>query len=274
MAPGQTIAVYIRRPGDPKAMHILTMPRDKLCRHSRAFRAFLENVKVEDEKNREIILPKGSPAALRHVLQLLLVYRGKQELYINLRDMTIKQSVMIWDAANEIGIEPVSARNKIMSVLAWRVSHEKMTPEIMQAVYDVFEPHRNSEDLEKKKLWDVLVHQYVWDTFHERFTEEERQALESVYVSLPPLGVAIANKQDELRSKKAQHEEWAEKNEIRGNNRREKKTTERKAHNEEERINRQVEEVVNGLRPMNAELQPYVLARERRAGSDGDAYSQ
>ena len=264
------MTVFILRPSDIRKQHIIKMQRDKLARHSFAFRIFLEYHKVANEDEREITLPRGSPAAMKHVLELIDAYRGKQELYINLRDMSIKQAIAIWAAAHELQIDPVAARNKIMGVLTWRVSHEALTPDIMIAVYDVFMPLRNHPDPNVKKLWDVLVHQYVWDMLHGNFSPRQQRALEDVYAQRPPLGIAIAAKEDELRPKKALHDEWSAKNEIRDINKKVRKHHQQKEKAEEERIKRQVEEVVSGMRPMTEELRPHVLARQRRTVSGED----
>lgn len=267
MAPGQTVTVFIRRATDARKQHIITMQRDRLTAHSWAFRLFLEHHKVANEDEREITLPIGSPAAMKHVIDIINAYRGRQELYINLRTMTIKQAIAIWAAAQEIQIDPVSARNKIMGVLTWRVSHETLTPDIMIAVYEVFMPLRNHPDPNVKKLWDVLVHQYVWDMLHGNYSERQQRALEAVYTQRPPLAIAIAAKEDELRPKKALHDEWNAKNEIRDNNKKVRKHYQQQRKAEEERIKQQVEEVVSGMRPMTEELRPHVLARQRRTAS-------
>ncbi|KAF2167351.1 hypothetical protein M409DRAFT_22161 [Zasmidium cellare ATCC 36951] len=258
--PKRTVRVYLQRPGlDAEKRLISSLPRDKLLEHSAEFAAFLESWPVDDESQREIVLPEGSPSALQHVFGIIKAHRGRQGLYINLKDLTIPQKLAVWNACQLLDIRPKDALKAVGNNLAWVISHAKTTPEIMRATYDCTIMFKDSKDKDQSKLWHSMIHQYVWDLIHGKFEEQEEEALIDTYSPYSELAAAIDAKYDELKAKYKVFHANREENHRRRANRRIRRTYERRDAARE----RVIEEVAAGVRPMSERLREAVLARER-----------
>lgn len=137
-------------------------PREKLEKHSGNFRVFLSQWQVEHEEHRQVTLPTGSPGGLKHVLQTILHHKGDEELYISIAKMGVARTIAIWEAGSVLFLEPQSAMSKLMGHICWCVSHDKITPDVMSKVHAVFAPSIDPEDINRRRPWDCLIHQYVF----------------------------------------------------------------------------------------------------------------
>lgn len=160
MLPGSTITVLLQRPIDAER-RLLTaaIPRSNLVAHSGGFRRFLSGWPVEDELHRAVTLPEGSPGGLKHVLGIIRMHGHEEDLFINIGGMGLPRTIAIWEACEIIDIEPKSALEKLTAHICYRVSHEKVTPEVMDRVQRVFSPALAPGNAERRRPWDSLVAQ-------------------------------------------------------------------------------------------------------------------
>ncbi|KAK4500678.1 hypothetical protein PRZ48_008867 [Zasmidium cellare] len=261
MAPAKnTILVHIQRPGQDEHKRLsCIVPREKLVQHSAEFAAFLPSWPVADESRRSVILPQGSPSALQHVLRIIRDHSNRQQLYISLKDLSIPQKLAVWNACQILDLRPKRALEAVDKHLGWVISHAKTTPEIMRATYDCAVMFRDSDDYEQRKIWNSMIHQYVWDLIHGKFSKEEQEALVKTYTPLPELFDAIEAKYEELKGKNVVFEQNRSENHTRRANRRVRRSYERREAARE----RIIEQVVAGVRPMTADVREAVLARQR-----------
>lgn len=156
----RTVSIFLKREIDNERK-LLTAPllREKLEAHSAYFKCFLTEYQVDDEEHREITLPRGSPGGLKHVLGIIRAHGGDNEFYININHMPTARCIAIWEACDELDLEPKSAMDRLMGHLCWNVSHDKITPDIMSKIHAVFFPSHPRADDNRRRPWDTLVHQ-------------------------------------------------------------------------------------------------------------------
>ncbi|CZT23092.1 uncharacterized protein RCC_08802 [Ramularia collo-cygni] len=257
MAPERTVSVFLQRPidADRKLLSDL-LSRAKLEAHSGSFRRFLSGWEVENEEHREVTLPTGAPAGLRHVLGIIQTHGGKENLFINVAGMTVTRAVAIWEACDLLDMQPKSATEKLMGHICWTVAHEKVSREVMEKVDTVFCPSICPEDPDRRRPWDTMVHQYAWDLVHGLYTLEEQEALEALYQKLPELSAAIAIKEPELRAKKQLHDEHQALNMKRNSGSARRKAA--RARKDKAKLLEEAEDVKAGLKEWRPELEPYL----------------
>lgn len=262
--PKRTVAVYIHRSGvDADKRLLTTLSREKLERHSAEFASFLSSWPVDDETQRHIVLPEGSPSALQHVLGIIKHHNDRQQLYIKLNDLNIPQKLAVWNACQMLDIRPRRALEAAGNHLGWTISHAKMTPEIMKATYDCTIMFKDDEDRQRTKIWHSMIHQYVWDLIHGNINEQEEEALIDTYTPLPALAAAIDDKFLNLKAKN----EMYQGNRIDNHRRRAQRRVERAHHRREAARERQILEVAAGVRPMTDDVREAVLGRRRMAAA-------
>lgn len=212
MAPAQVVTFLLQRPGmDAQPQFLAVLPRDALLLHSAAaLRFFTLQPALQGVQNATITLKAGSIAGLRRVLNTIKALRPTDDLEINARDLDVFGKLAVWHAAKELQVRPEEAEHKIFRMVTWDLTHVKLTPRLMQTAWDILGPHRDdASDMYKKGLI-AMAHQYVWDMLHGKFSEEEKYALQATYGPIPPLGMMIGDKQDELEPKKKHHGKQSE----------------------------------------------------------------
>lgn len=303
MASERTVSIYLQRATDPEPVLLMShFPRSKLEAHSQNLRYFLSGYKVENEHHREITLPTGSPGGLRHVLAAIKLHRGDEDLYIGVSRMEMAKIIAVWEAADVLDLVPTSAMGKFISHISWYVSHNKITPDLMEKVHAVFAPSIAPGDTNRRRPWDGLVHQYVsphchrhsnprfviihpfectllttshryaWDLIHDRYSPSELQTMISVYKKYPELAAKIelvtsivSTKRDALLAQRASNG----RRRARGGKKAGKKP-DRADENYQQNMLRQAEQVLNGERAWRAELEPYLQELKNKPES-GDA---
>lgn len=206
------VAVYRLDTQDDTQKLVMEVPRAKLETHSLAFRTFLSAHPVKNEQYREVTLPTGAPAALRHVLKTIVAYRGPSILFIDLRSFTTAQNIAIWEVCELLRLEPGDTQKKIAGHLSWRISHDRLTPAVMTNVYKVFRKYKDDPDRSKQSPYNSMVHQYVWEKVHSMYKPEELAELEKTAAQWPDLVQAFTDKEKTLGPKAEQHKFYTQMN--------------------------------------------------------------
>ncbi|EME80618.1 uncharacterized protein MYCFIDRAFT_177550 [Pseudocercospora fijiensis CIRAD86] len=165
-----TVRVFLVEDGEPK--FVAEVNRAKLEKHSLAFRTFLTEAEVPDENNRRIDLPEGfaAPAALRIVLRAIHRFDPARDQHVIRLVSAIEtgERCLVWHAARKLYLEPPEAELYLRNNIAYKISHEKVTPFSMTKIHEVFRPHHPTFT-----PYGTMVHQYVWDLLRGNYASPE-----------------------------------------------------------------------------------------------------
>ncbi|KJX92418.1 hypothetical protein TI39_contig5854g00001 [Zymoseptoria brevis] len=188
------VNVFVRISDNERDECISTIQRTTLEARSSAFRAFLSQA-VPNEAERDVVLPSGTPRALRHVLNTI-------KWAANLLVVTFNEVVGIWEVCNMINLEPSRAFERVAAHIIGHVSHNPATAEIVNTVHQAMRPSKVSFDAEKERPWRAMIHQMVWDEVHGNTPPAEKAAIQTIVGANPDLRQAVDTKTAGLRAKK------------------------------------------------------------------------
>lgn len=241
---------------DGKDKYLATVPRAKLATFSTAFDRFLSVVPVEDEFNRTITLPAGSPDALRFVLERIKLQDVRQadRLKIDVKRFPIAKQARIFEACAILHVNE-DILIKVNKQIAWEITRSgKLTPLDMQEVHHVFQHFRDGADFQSDN-WTTMIHQYCWDLLHDKYSAEAKKCFEEGLERLgnDELTTAVSAKLEELLLGKQLHNRRQAGNEARATARAMKQAKFQAAR-----------EVIDGLRPWSSEVAGYVETLRKR----------
>ncbi|KXT14546.1 hypothetical protein AC579_9105 [Pseudocercospora musae] len=165
-----TVRVLLTEAGKNK--FVAEVNRAKLEEHSLAFRTFLKEWKVADEIKRTVVLPEGLAdfAALQIVLRAIHQYNPPRDRHVIRLVNAIEtgERCLVWHAARKMFLEPPEAEVNLRNNIAYKISHEKVTPYSMTKIYEVFRPYHPTFT-----PYRTMVHQYVWDLLRNNYDSPE-----------------------------------------------------------------------------------------------------
>ncbi|USW58195.1 hypothetical protein Slin15195_G115140 [Septoria linicola] len=241
---------------DGKDNYLATVPRAKLTTFSTAFDCFLSVVPVEDESERTVTLPAGSPDALRFVLERIKQQDCRQpdRLKIDVKRFPMAKQARIFEACAILHVNK-DILIKVNRHIAYEITRSgQLTPLDMQEVHHVFQHFRAGADFQSNN-WTTMIHQYCWDLLHDKYSDEAKKSFEETLERLgnDELTTAVSVKLEELRRGKQLHNRRQAGNEARAAARATKQAKFQAAR-----------EVIDGLRPWSSEVAGYVEILRRR----------
>ncbi|KAF7192180.1 hypothetical protein HII31_06566 [Pseudocercospora fuligena] len=98
-------------------------------------------------------------------------------------------------------LQPPEAELHLRNNIAFKISHEKVTPYSMTKIYEVFRPHRDAFT-----PYGTMVHQCVWDLLRDNYdSREDVEQLARTVDLLPGLREDVEEK---LAVEKPKYEEY------------------------------------------------------------------
>ncbi|KXT01982.1 hypothetical protein AC578_6515 [Pseudocercospora eumusae] len=180
-----SVRVYIWEAGARNFVEEVS--HDKLDQYSRAFFVYFSFRPALDGHKREITLPErfANQDALRIVLRAIKQYKPARDTHLIRLVNAIDTSTrcLIWHAARKLYIQPPTAELSLRNSIAYRISHEKVTPDSMTKIYEVFRPHHP-----ELTPYRTMVHQYVYYLIRNMYdSREEVEELARIVDLLPGL---------------------------------------------------------------------------------------
>jgi hypothetical protein len=132
---------------------------------------------------------------------------------------------------------------------------------MIAVMQDIMSPAQVDHDREKQRPWRTMVHQYVWDRLHDRYSLQELATIEPIVLANLDLSQAITAKLNDLRPKKEEFDAQRARNHAQAEAQKAafREERERKRFNKKEaRAWQKAREVVAGRREWTAELDWYV----------------
>jgi len=192
------VKINLAVPG--KADQLLdAVPEERIRAHSASINRALAPRDDDPSTEKTICLFGAAPAALIYVIHRIAGKKETRDLHIKVHDMQLERVLAVWEATEVLDVQPPQPH--IEGHVIGYISHHAITPEQMWVVAVASLRRRQSS-----KIFRTLIHQVAWNLVHQRYSEDEAQAMQDKAKEWPDLHFTIDKKVVELREKKALHD--------------------------------------------------------------------
>ncbi|TKA82540.1 hypothetical protein B0A55_02278 [Friedmanniomyces simplex] len=172
------VKIFLAVAGQPDQL-LDSLPEDRIRTHSASIDRALAAQVNYSAAEKTVHLSGAAPAALKYVIHRIAGKKETQSLHIKVHDMPLDRAVAVFEATEVLGIRPEE-----MWVVTIASLHRRQT----------------------SKIFRTLVHQVAWNLVHQRYSEDEAQALQDRAKEWPDLHFTVDKKVTELKGKKPVHD--------------------------------------------------------------------